>query len=131
MAVDKEIIAPVAAVGDSDSMHDNFRDFDWSATPMGAAVHWPQSLRTLVDLLLASAQPMFIAWGAQRTLLHQAICDGDFCKPHRGDYCRQLGVAASRSALLDFQEKRQSRAATKAGAARDLVTLAFPQWLSR
>ena len=31
---------------------------------------WPQSLRTLVDVMLGSHQPMFVAWGAERRLLY-------------------------------------------------------------
>jgi len=46
------------------------RDFRWADTPLGDLDRWPQSLRTLVALMLASNQPMFMAWGAQRTWLY-------------------------------------------------------------
>jgi signal transduction histidine kinase/ActR/RegA family two-component response regulator len=36
---------------------------DWSGSPLGAPDTWPQSLRTIVDLLLQSQFPMFVAWG--------------------------------------------------------------------
>ena len=36
---------------------------DWSATPLGPASSWPQSLRTAVSILLNSRYPMFIFWG--------------------------------------------------------------------
>ncbi|MBC7661728.1 MAG: response regulator, partial [Chitinophagaceae bacterium] len=39
------------------------RDFDWSKTPLGPWEAWPQSLRTTVDLCLASNFPIAIAWG--------------------------------------------------------------------
>ena len=45
-------------------------DYDWEASPIGAPQSWPQALRTLVDLMLASRQPMFIAWGDQQTWLY-------------------------------------------------------------
>ena len=41
------------------------RAFDWSKTPLGPIVHWPQSLRTAVSILLSSRQPMFLWWGAE------------------------------------------------------------------
>ena len=39
------------------------RAFDWSATPVGPASAWPQSLRTAVSICLASRFPMLIWWG--------------------------------------------------------------------
>jgi PAS domain-containing protein len=35
----------------------------WSATPLGTLGTWPQSLRTLVDSVLACAFPMVVLWG--------------------------------------------------------------------
>ena len=46
------------------------REFDWSATKLGAERDWPQSLRTLVYVILNAKQPMFLAWGAERTWLY-------------------------------------------------------------
>ena len=46
------------------------RGFDWLATPLGAAVAWSPPLKTLVGVMLAAKQPMFIAWGAERTLVY-------------------------------------------------------------
>jgi PAS domain S-box-containing protein len=46
------------------------RSADWSATPLGAPAAWPAALKTLVDLMLNSQQPMFLAWGADRTWLY-------------------------------------------------------------
>jgi PAS domain S-box-containing protein len=37
--------------------------FDWSATSLGTAGGWPQSLKTAVSLALRARQPMFIGWG--------------------------------------------------------------------
>jgi PAS domain S-box-containing protein len=47
-----------------------FRQFDWSSTALGASAHWPQPLKMLSSLMLASDQPIFIAWGTQHALLH-------------------------------------------------------------
>src|SRR5882672_276952 len=46
------------------------RAHDWAATPLGPTNDWPPSLRTLVGLLLASQQPMFIAWGAEKIWIY-------------------------------------------------------------
>lgn len=41
------------------------RQKDWSETPVGPPATWPQSLRTLVHMMLNSRFPMFIFWGAE------------------------------------------------------------------
>ena len=43
---------------------------DWSTTSLGSFSEWPQALLTLVDVILGSTQPMFVAWGAEQTLLY-------------------------------------------------------------
>ncbi|WP_165973879.1 GAF domain-containing protein [Paucimonas lemoignei] len=39
------------------------RSFDWSATSIGPAKIWPQSLKTAVRILLDCRLPMYLAWG--------------------------------------------------------------------
>ena len=46
------------------------RSHDWSTSPLGAPDTWPQSLRTIVDLLLQSQFPMFVAWGTRLGFLY-------------------------------------------------------------
>ncbi|WP_457092578.1 PAS domain-containing protein [Microvirga sp. P5_D2] len=46
------------------------RAHDWAATPLGRPETWPQPLKTLVGIMLGSNQPMFVAWGPERTLLY-------------------------------------------------------------
>ena len=46
------------------------RAFDWTASPLGEPSEWPQALKTLVALMLASQQPMFMAWGTRQTWLY-------------------------------------------------------------
>ncbi|CAN5366630.1 response regulator [soil metagenome] len=46
------------------------RDFDGRATPLGPTATWPPTLKTLVEFLLRSSQPMFLAWGATRTWIY-------------------------------------------------------------
>lgn len=51
-------------------MGELIRAFDWASTPLGAPSLWPDALRTLVRVMLSSRQPMFIAWGPDRTMLY-------------------------------------------------------------
>ncbi len=46
------------------------RAHNWSATPLGPPELWQEGLKTLVGVMLGSNQPMFIAWGPERTLLY-------------------------------------------------------------
>jgi signal transduction histidine kinase/ActR/RegA family two-component response regulator len=38
---------------------------DWSATPVGPVETWPQSLRTVLSILLTSRHPIFVWWGQE------------------------------------------------------------------
>ena len=46
------------------------RAHDWSASPLGDPATWPQSLRSVVGLLLGSKFPMFVAWGEELGFLY-------------------------------------------------------------
>ena len=46
------------------------RERDWAETPLGPRESWPQPLKTLVEVMLGSAQPMFVVWGPERILLY-------------------------------------------------------------
>ena len=46
------------------------RSHVWPAVPIGRPEDWPQPLKTLVGVMLGSSQPMFVAWGPERTLLY-------------------------------------------------------------
>jgi len=46
------------------------RTFDWAPTPLGAPSSWPLQMATLVSVLLEAGQPMFLAWGSERTLIY-------------------------------------------------------------
>jgi len=41
------------------------RSKDWSNTPLGPVEEWPQSLKTVVFLVLNSRYPMFVWWGRE------------------------------------------------------------------
>ena len=52
------------------SVEEAILGIDWSATQLGHPSAWPQSLRSIVALILASGKPMFIVWGPARTFLY-------------------------------------------------------------
>ena len=56
------------------------RALDWVASPLGLPETWPQPLKTLVGVMLAANQPMFVAWGPDHLLLYN-----DFYAPMLAD----------------------------------------------
>ena len=46
------------------------RSRDWSQTLLGAVETWPQTLRTILPLVLNSRFPMVIWWGKELVLLY-------------------------------------------------------------
>ncbi len=46
------------------------RAHDWDASPLGHPRGWPQALRTVVELMLNSKFPMFVAWGPELGFLY-------------------------------------------------------------
>ena len=60
---------PAFLAGDS-AMARMMRDHDWSDTAVGDPHDWPQSLRSVVNLMLGSGFPMFVAWGPNLEMLY-------------------------------------------------------------
>ena len=46
------------------------RAIDWSASPLGPPSGWPPELSAVVNLMLNSRFPMFVAWGPELTFLY-------------------------------------------------------------
>jgi PAS domain S-box-containing protein len=46
------------------------RTHDWSASPLGDPSTWPQSLRSVVQLILSNRQLMFVAWGPDLAFIY-------------------------------------------------------------
>jgi PAS domain S-box-containing protein len=46
------------------------REFNWSSTPLGPVESWPKSLRTCVQIMLMSRQPIWIGWGSDLIKLY-------------------------------------------------------------
>jgi PAS domain S-box-containing protein len=54
---------PVDVFAHDDDVGRDLAAVDWSATALGVPERWPLSLRTALDILLASRFPMWMAWG--------------------------------------------------------------------
>ena len=46
------------------------QEFDWKSTPLGPIEGWPQSLKTIVRVLLTSRFAMWMSWGPELTFLY-------------------------------------------------------------
>jgi signal transduction histidine kinase/serine phosphatase RsbU (regulator of sigma subunit)/CheY-like chemotaxis protein len=55
----------IVIVGERSDMRALSREFDWSATPVGPADRWPQSLRTAMSMVLDCGFPMILWWGPE------------------------------------------------------------------
>ena len=47
--------------------------FDWEKTPLGPISSWPQSLKTTIDLMMASQLAMNLIWGPERILIYNEV----------------------------------------------------------
>ena len=44
--------------------------FDWANTPLGPITEWPQSLKTVVALMLVNPSQSCMFWGPKKTVLY-------------------------------------------------------------
>src|SRR6478672_6787096 len=58
----EKYVAPDFLAG-SGEMASMMRNFDWAATDLGPPEAWPQSLKTVVRIVLTSRYAMWMAWG--------------------------------------------------------------------
>lgn len=63
----RDIPAFLSDGGDTSAL---MRSLDWSQSPLGHPSEWPQSLRSVVALMLGSRFPMFVAWGPELGFLY-------------------------------------------------------------
>ncbi len=66
------------------------RAADWAATPLGPPQHWPQPLKTMVALLLAADQAMFLCWGPDNTLFYNDAYAPMLADRHPGAMARPI-----------------------------------------
>lgn len=51
-------------------MADRIQAHDWGSTPLGPMAFWPQSLKTVLNMMVATPQCMCLAWGPELTLIY-------------------------------------------------------------
>ena len=51
-------------------MGELIRSYNWSKTSLGAPDQWPDSLKTIVRIMLTSQQPIWIGWGKELIKLY-------------------------------------------------------------
>src|SRR4030088_1486875 len=61
---------PSAWPASGGEMGARIRAFDWEKTPLGPIASWPQSLKTAVDLMMASQLAMNLVWGPERIQIY-------------------------------------------------------------
>ena len=49
---------------------ERMRSLDWTTSPLDFPSAWPEALKVLVSVMLASTQPMFLVWGPDRIFLY-------------------------------------------------------------
>jgi signal transduction histidine kinase/DNA-binding response OmpR family regulator len=54
-------------------MGDRIRAFDWSTHPLGPADQWPQSLKTIIRVMLDSRYAMWLGWGPDLTFFYNDV----------------------------------------------------------
>jgi signal transduction histidine kinase len=59
--------AALAFLAGGGEMGQRMRRHDWSASPLGPPENWPQSLKTIVRVVLDSRYAMWMAWGPELT----------------------------------------------------------------
>lgn len=103
-------------------MSERIRSFDWASTPIGPLASWPQSLRTAIDLMLDSRQPVYLAWGSALTSLYN-----DSVIPLIGPrHPDTLGIPFSEALADIWQELRPAVESTLAGDAQHFVDRPLP-----
>lgn len=67
---DRTVSISLDFMNDGGDAGDLMRAQDWASSPLGPPETWPQSLRTIVSLMLTSKFPMFVAWGPDLIFLY-------------------------------------------------------------
>lgn len=61
---------PAGRTGIGGEMTALVEDFDWASTRLGPRARWPQSLKTTVELILASPVPIVMLWGPDGIMIY-------------------------------------------------------------
>ncbi|HJE22670.1 MAG TPA: PAS domain-containing protein [Methylorubrum populi] len=98
------------------------RAFDWASTPLGPIAGWPQSLKTIIDLMLVSPSMMSLVWGPEAIHLYNDSFT-ELLREHRT-------LALGQSAFETFARSRgvfaDDLAAGMAGRSARLIGQQYP-----
>lgn len=67
---DVHVGASASFLAGGGEMGERIRNFAWASTPLGPPEQWPQSLKTVVRIMLTSRQPIWIGWGPELIKLY-------------------------------------------------------------
>ncbi|WP_236704470.1 MULTISPECIES: PAS domain-containing protein [unclassified Sphingomonas] len=70
MIIALHMASPLRFLDHGGEMAERIRAFDWSTHPFGPPETWPEPLRVMVDMALASSFPTAIYWGPELRLLY-------------------------------------------------------------
>ncbi len=81
-------------LNDGGRMGERTRALDWSATAIGSPGTWPQSLRTIVSVVLTSRFPMLLWWGPDMIQIYNDAYRPAFGLGEEGKHPAALGQRA-------------------------------------
>lgn len=55
-------------------MAEMIRSFDWTSSSLGPSDQWSPALKTCIQILLSSTQPMLICWGSENIHIYNDAC---------------------------------------------------------
>ena len=88
----------LALLAGGGEMGERTRAFDWSKTPLGPIAEWPQSLKTVVRIMLDSRYAMWLGWGPEFTFFYNdAYARMTLGPKHPGRWASPPGRSGRRS----------------------------------
>jgi CheY-like chemotaxis protein len=83
-------------------MGDLVRAHEWSTSPLGYPASWPQSLRSVAELVLNSKFPMFVAWGPDLGFLYNDATPPFWAASTRKHWVSAFMLFGQRSGLIEL-----------------------------
>jgi len=82
-----------------------FRERDWSNSPLGPMRAWPESLRTMVDIMLSNDAPAAIQWGREGIHLYNDAYRALLADQHPRAFGRPASESRADEALHEQVER--------------------------
>lgn len=80
--INDKSMAPASGVKTANLLHSH----NWRDTSLGKFEKWPVALKTLVEVMMGSGQPMFVVWGGDRTLIYNDPYSEILAQKHPGAF---------------------------------------------